>query len=157
MPYRTSKLSLALRHWAVTLAAVLVLLFLLAACGSDSPTETPVRDRPTPEATDPPAQEAASPTPGERPATPPPTAVPTSTPPPPTPSITSPQETPPPPPGPVATASAPVAPEVDEREDLAAFYNATGGEGWVVSDNWLSDQPVSQWYGVITGVDGRVE
>ena len=171
MPDRTYTSTAVLRHWAPTCAAVLVLLFLMAACGSDPTAEGPTRDRPTPEATAPPTQEADSPTPGERPTTPAATASPTSTSAPPqtraaqatpAPSITGSQETPPPtpgpttPPGPVATVSAPVDPEVNEREALVALYDATGGESWTVSDNWLSDRPIDEWCGVTTGADGRV-
>ena len=39
---------------------------------------------------------------------------------------------------------------------LVALYNATDGLNWDKSDNWLSDQPLSKWYGVTTNVAGRV-
>ena len=32
---------------------------------------------------------------------------------------------------------------------MVALYNATDGE------NWLSDSPLGEWYGVITNEDGR--
>ena len=35
-----------------------------------------------------------------------------------------------------------------EREALIAFYNATGGDNWTRNDNWCSDKPVYEWYGV---------
>lgn len=37
-----------------------------------------------------------------------------------------------------------------EREALIAFYNATGGDNWINNENWCSDKPVSEWYGVYT-------
>ena len=56
----------------------------------------------------------------------------------------------PPPPLPGKTSS-----ETD-RQALIALYNATGGETWNRSDNWLSELPTSEWYGVDTDADGRV-
>lgn len=35
-----------------------------------------------------------------------------------------------------------------EREALIAFYKATGGDNWTHNDNWCSDKPVSEWYGI---------
>ena len=43
-----------------------------------------------------------------------------------------------------------------ELAALHAFYNATDGENWRQSDNWLTDAPLSQWHGVTTDSDGRV-
>ena len=43
-----------------------------------------------------------------------------------------------------------------DREALAALYNATDGENWDGSANWLSDAPLGRWKGVTTNVDGRV-
>ena len=40
-----------------------------------------------------------------------------------------------------------------EREALIAFYNATGGDNWTNNENWCSDKPVSEWYGVNSEVD----
>jgi hypothetical protein len=37
-----------------------------------------------------------------------------------------------------------------EMEALKAIYAATGGAKWLRNDNWLSDEPVSTWYGVTT-------
>ena len=34
------------------------------------------------------------------------------------------------------------------REVFAAFYEATGGSGWASNANWLTDAPVSSWFGV---------
>ena len=41
-------------------------------------------------------------------------------------------------------------------EALAALYEAAGGDDWVDNDNWLSDAPLSTWFGVTTDEDGRV-
>ncbi len=38
---------------------------------------------------------------------------------------------------------------------LVDFYNATNGPNWTDNTNWLSDKPVSDWYGV-TVVNNRV-
>ena len=35
-----------------------------------------------------------------------------------------------------------------EREALIALYNATGGDNWTNNENWCSDKPVNEWYGV---------
>ena len=43
-----------------------------------------------------------------------------------------------------------------DREALEALYNATGGPSWAQDDNWLSDEPVSEWYGVEVDDDERV-
>lgn len=37
-----------------------------------------------------------------------------------------------------------------ERDALIAFYKATGGDRWTRNDNWCSDKPVDEWYGVET-------
>ena len=47
------------------------------------------------------------------------------------------------------------SPETD-REALVALYNATGGPNWHRNDNWLSDVPVGEWFGVTTDDNGRV-
>ena len=43
-----------------------------------------------------------------------------------------------------------------EREALVRIFEDTGGESWNLSDNWLSDRPVGEWFGVVTNSDGRV-
>ena len=40
----------------------------------------------------------------------------------------------------------PTSAETD-REALVAFYNATDGENWDDSENWLSDAPLGEWEG----------
>ena len=43
-----------------------------------------------------------------------------------------------------------------ERSALAAIYREAGGEGWTHSDNWCSDRPTGEWYGVRTDDEGHV-
>ena len=43
-----------------------------------------------------------------------------------------------------------------ERDYLIELYNSTGGDNWVRKDNWCSDKPVSEWYGVWTDPCGYV-
>lgn len=43
-----------------------------------------------------------------------------------------------------------------DRTALVALYEATGGEDWKRTDNWLSDKPLEQWYGITTDQSGRV-
>ena len=57
------------------------------------------------------------------------------------------------------TATAPAAAQGSpsgDRAALVALYNATDGPNWIRSDNWLSDVPIGEWFGVATDVDGRV-
>ncbi len=35
-----------------------------------------------------------------------------------------------------------------ERAALMELYWALGGEEWRTNENWLSDRPVEEWYGV---------
>ena len=43
-----------------------------------------------------------------------------------------------------------------ERLALIALYNATAGPNWTDNTNWLSEEPLSRWYGVATNGAGRV-
>ena len=43
-----------------------------------------------------------------------------------------------------------------DRDILAALYEATGGEDWTDNTNWLSSEPLDEWYGVETDDSGRV-
>ena len=43
-----------------------------------------------------------------------------------------------------------------DREVLEALYHATGGPDWINRTNWLSDAPLSEWFGVVTDGSGRV-
>lgn len=38
--------------------------------------------------------------------------------------------------------------EEDQRKYLTEFFNATNGKSWKNNTNWLSDKPLSEWYGV---------
>ena len=44
-----------------------------------------------------------------------------------------------------------------DRAALVALYNATGGPNWTDNTNWLSNEPLGEWYGVETNEQGRVE
>ena len=62
---------------------------------------------------------------------------------------------------PTATATRESLPAPDststetDRESLIALYDATDGPNWTNNDNWLSDKPLGEWYGVDTDA-GRV-
>ena len=57
----------------------------------------------------------------------------------------------------VATAPPAASGSVEtDREALVILYNATDGENWDGSANWLSDAPLVEWEGVSTDDDGRV-
>ena len=43
-----------------------------------------------------------------------------------------------------------------DRAALTALYNATGGPNWRDNSNWLSQQPLSTWYGVTIDENGCV-
>ena len=43
-----------------------------------------------------------------------------------------------------------------DREALVALYEATGGQNWVNNENWLTDAPLGEWFGVTTNHEGRV-
>lgn len=43
-----------------------------------------------------------------------------------------------------------------ERTALRALYREAHGDGWTRSDNWCSDRPLNEWYGVETDAEGRV-
>ena len=48
-------------------------------------------------------------------------------------------------------------PPTNPRDILEAFYRATSGPTtWYQSDNWLTDAPLDQWYGVDTDASGNV-
>ena len=52
-----------------------------------------------------------------------------------------------------AVASAAANPD---RAALVALYGATDGPNWVNNENWLTDAPLGEWYGVGTDGSGRV-
>ena len=43
-----------------------------------------------------------------------------------------------------------------DREILEILYTATGGEGWINREGWLTDAPLNDWNGVTTNTEGRV-
>ena len=47
-----------------------------------------------------------------------------------------------------AYATVEVAKPLTDREILAIFYEATGGDDWDDTTNWLSDEDLNDWYGV---------
>ena len=55
-----------------------------------------------------------------------------------------------------AQATVEVALPLTDREILEILYEATGGDDWTHNTNWLSDEELSEWYGVRTDGDGRV-
>ena len=59
----------------------------------------------------------------------------------------------------VTAAAAEVAVRLSDgdRTALEAFYRAMGGDDWDDNTNWLSDEPLGDWYGVDTFASGRVK
>lgn len=55
-----------------------------------------------------------------------------------------------------ATIHDPGTEPMTDREVLAALYHATGGPDWRRRKNWLSEEPLSEWFGVETDGSGRV-
>ncbi len=53
-----------------------------------------------------------------------------------------------------STKSCPLS--VNDRATLVAFYNATDGPNWRFRTNWLSNQPINEWFGVSVDSEGRV-
>ena len=45
---------------------------------------------------------------------------------------------------------------VTDSGALEVFYNATDGPNWTDNTNWLTDAPLSEWFGVYTDDSGRV-
>ena len=54
----------------------------------------------------------------------------------------------------VSAATNTATPEMD-RAALVTFYNAMNGNNWTNKSNWLSSQPIDEWYGV-SASSGRV-
>ena len=46
---------------------------------------------------------------------------------------------------------------LSDREILEIFYEATGGPNWIHSQNWRTDAPLGEWYGVEVDDQGRVD
>ena len=38
----------------------------------------------------------------------------------------------------------------EDRAVLVELYNATDGANWTNNTNWLSDEPMREWHGVVT-------
>ena len=58
--------------------------------------------------------------------------------------------------GQTATASVTVTVTVSERVALGMLFDALGGSGWTRSENWLTDAPLGEWYGIEVDSQGRV-
>ena len=43
-----------------------------------------------------------------------------------------------------------------ERAALTALYNSLNGSQWTRKDNWLSDKPLNEWYGIGVDAQGHV-
>ena len=49
------------------------------------------------------------------------------------------------------------APDVEkQRKILTDLYEATGGDGWKRKDNWCTDAPLNDWYGVTADEKGNI-
>ncbi len=58
--------------------------------------------------------------------------------------------------GRTAKAAVTVTVAVSARAALGALYDALGGSDWTHSDNWLTEAPLRDWYGVQVDSQGRV-
>ena len=116
------------------LGILIIALALLLACGSGEPPAEAVPEGTTTTPTTAAAPSTPIPTQRAVPATPTAASTPADT------QDASPDQT---------------SVETD-REVLVALYNATDGPNWSDSENWLSDAPFSEWYGVTTNPQGRV-
>ena len=45
---------------------------------------------------------------------------------------------------------------INDKEALARFYGATGGDAWTMKDNWNSGEPLGEWYGVSADENEKV-
>ena len=43
-----------------------------------------------------------------------------------------------------------------ERDALVSLWESTNGSKWLESDNWMTDKPLSEWYGITANSAGRV-
>ena len=55
-----------------------------------------------------------------------------------------------------ARGTARIAVTNPDRAALVALYNATDGPNWVNNENWLTDAPLHEWFGVDTDDSARV-
>ena len=101
---------------------------------TSTPTSSPtVTQTPSPVPTQPPIAIPAATHTATATSTPIPTPMPTST----------------------STATPTLGPSPD-REALVALYKATGGFNWKNNDNWLTEKPLEEWFGVDTDANNRV-
>ena len=56
----------------------------------------------------------------------------------------------------LASVNVSVTDDESDRGILRDFYQATAGANWTNNDNWLSNQPLSQWHGVTVNGQGQV-
>ena len=54
------------------------------------------------------------------------------------------------------TVEVAVRPPGSDRVALEALYRAAGGDDWTDNTNWLSDEPLGEWYGIEAYDNGRV-
>ena len=54
------------------------------------------------------------------------------------------------------TAEVEIVFKLSDREVLDSIYRLTGGENWTDTTNWLSDEPLSEWFGVEVSDSGKV-
>ena len=55
-----------------------------------------------------------------------------------------------------ASGTSEITVENPDRAALAALYHATDGPNWRDNENWLTDAPLAEWYGVGTDASRRV-
>ena len=55
-----------------------------------------------------------------------------------------------------AQGAAQITVDNPDRAALVALFRATDGPNWVNNENWLTDTPLGDWYGVDTDAAGRV-
>ena len=55
-----------------------------------------------------------------------------------------------------ASGTSEIRVEYPDRAALVALYEATDGPNWINNDNWLTDAPLGDWYGVTADGSGRV-
>ena len=56
-----------------------------------------------------------------------------------------------------ASATVEVVEISSDRDVLEFLYHSTGGDGWRDNENWLTNAPLSEWAGVTTYPNGRVQ
>ena len=55
-----------------------------------------------------------------------------------------------------ARGTAEITVTTSDRAALVALYQATDGQNWVSNENWLTDAPLGEWYGVRVDGQGQV-